>query len=183
MEINSVEFNENSKKYIVQKSISNLVFSVLFGLLVIASIVVAVLLFTNKVDSVGSYILIFVLILAGTFYTLNCLYVVLDNKKILNKIEKEGSFVVKLKAPIKLNFEKKLTPLTLVYLVCAILVFMILVASIVFVSLTFSFEILCDILFMLLILFFATLITVNNILDDTRIKINYITSQFANDKE
>lgn len=179
MELNSIEYNSNSIKYLNQKKILNAIFSVIFAFLTLASIAVFVLLIVYNVKEFAPYLLIVVQILASALYIFTCIITHKETQKQIEKINKEGSFVEKFNQPIKIDYNKKYSNTEILYIVCACILTVFTAFCIVALCLTFSLSTLVDVMFMVLILCFSIFMAITTQIDDTRIKINHITSKVS----
>lgn len=177
MEINSIEYNDKSIKYLKQKIILYFVFLVLFSALFVTSVTLLVLLITNNIKEFLSYIVVIFQMLGNGLYVFTCIATILQTKKLFNRINAEGSFTVPVNPSIKVNYNKKITTMALVYLICAVVLLIATIGSIVMLCLTFSITMLAEVLFMVLILCFAVLITISTTIEDTRIKVTLVTSK------
>lgn len=179
MELNSIEYNSNSIKYLTQKKILNAIFSVIFAFLTLASIAVFVLLIVYNVKEFAPYLLIVVQILASALYIFTCIITHKETQKQIERINKEGSFVEKFNQPIKIDYNKKYSNTAILYIVCACILIVFTAFCIVALCLTFSLTTLVDVMFMVLILCFSIFMAITTQIDDTRIKINHITSKVS----
>lgn len=179
MELNSIEYNSNSIKYLNQKKILNAIFSVIFALLTLASIAVFVLLIVYGIKEFAPYLLIVVQILASALYISTCIITYRETQKQIDRINKEGSFVENFNQPIKIDYNKKYSNTVLLYIVCACILTVFTVFCIVALCMTFSLTTLVDVMFMILILCFSIFMAITTKIDDIRIKINHLTSKVS----
>lgn len=179
MELNSIEYNSNSIKYLNQKKILNLVFSVIFALLTLSSIAVFVLLIVYGIKEFAPYLLIVVQILASALYIFTCIITHKETQKQIDRINKEGSFVENFNQPIKIDYNKKYSNTAILYIVCACILTVFTAFCIVALCLTFSLATLVDVMFMVLILCFSVFMAITTKIDDTRIKVNHLTSKVS----
>lgn len=179
MELNSIEYNSNSIKYLNQKKILNAIFSAIFAFLTLASIAVFVLLIVYNVKEFAPYLLIVVQILASALYIFTCIITHKETQKQIERINKEGSFVEKFNQQIKIDYNKKYSNTAILYIVCACILIVFTSFCIVALCLTFSLTTLVDVMFMVLILCFSIFMAITTQIDDTRIKINHLTSKVS----
>lgn len=170
MELKVMEYDTTSIRYLNQKKTLNTVFLFLFALSLVASIGVFVLLFREDVQ-ISIYLLTGAQIIASAIYIVTCVAIIKDCNRILEAIvQNNGNYKEQLQVPYKIDIDKNISGMALLYLLCAVVIFAATVFCVVALILTFTITMLAEVLFTILILMFALLMSFSTIIDDNRIK-------------
>lgn len=169
MELKVMEYDTSSIRYLNQKKSLNIVFLLLFVASFVASIVVFAMLFGKGIEF-AIFLISGAQILASGIYIFTCIAVVKDCNRLLESIVQNGTFREELPVPYKIDINKKISNMAIVYILCSIVVSVATIFCIVALCLTYSLTMLAEVLFMGLILLFALLMSISTVIDDNRVK-------------
>lgn len=169
MELNVMEYNTTSIRYLNQKKTLNIIFLFLFAVSMIASGMVFFMLFKHDVQ-ISIYLITIAQIAASLIYIVTCIAIAKDCDRLLNAIVEKGSFKEDLDTPYKIDLSRKISKMAIVYFVCAGAILVATIFCVMALILTFSISMLAEVLFMVLILLFALLMSISTIIEDNRIK-------------
>ena len=183
MEINKLEYSDESIKYLKQKLILYFVFLCLFTALFVTSLTVMIMLFVKDVKEVLTYFVVVFQLLGNGLYVFASFATIKQTRGLISRINAEHKFEVILNMPIKVDYNKNITSMALIYFICAGVIFLATIGSIVMLCLTFSISMLAEVLFMVLILCFAVLIAIATTIDDVRIKVELVSSKIKQENK
>ena len=169
MELKVMEYDTTSIRYLNQKKTLNAVFLLLFTMSLVASVIVFGMLFGEDVK-ISIYLITAAQIIASGIYMVTCVAIIKDCNRLLDAIVQNGTYKEEIPAPYKIDLDKKISSMALLYMLCAVVIFAATVFCIVALILTFTMTMLAEVLFTILILLFALLMSITTIIDDNRIK-------------
>lgn len=169
MELKVMEYDTTSIRYLNQKKNLNIAFFFLFALSLIASAWVFCLLFKEEVN-ISIYLITVAQIIASAIYMVTCIAIVKDCNRLLEAIVQTGTYKEEIPVPYKIDLNKKISNMALLYMLCAAVIFAATVFCVVALILTFTITMLAEVLFTILILLFALLMSITTIIEDNRIK-------------
>ena len=166
MTIDSIIYTKDNIKSLNMKKCIMIAYTVLFGLLLASSVTIFTFLFIYSKKDILSFLLCGFSIMICSLYivanVMNIKKIIILNKNLLTKEKYEQT----LKEPLKINEKSKLSTSAIVFIVCVSLILIATVASFVFLCLDFSFEILAETLFMVLILGYSSQTLITTLFED-----------------
>lgn len=166
MKIDSIVYTKDNIKSLNIKKCVMLAYIVLFGVLFLSSITVFTFLCIKNNKDILSFLICCFSILISAFYVVTNVFNI-KKINILNKmLQKQGKYEQKLNTPLNVNENSKLSTTAIIFIVCDALILLATITSIVFLCLEFSFKVLAETLFMVLILSYSSQALITTLIED-----------------